>query len=233
MDFVWCPPGAFTMGSPESELGHFDDEVQHEVALSQGFWMAKYPTTQRQYKALIGSNPSKFKGDDRPVEMVSWDDAVAFCEQVNERLGSALPEGFRCGLPTEAQWEYACRAGTTSAFNNGRELTSEDGSCSNLNVVAWYSANSGNETHAAGGRQANAWGLCDMHGNVYEWCRDWYDTYPTGNVTDPTGPESGSSRVNRGGSCYAYARYCRSAYRGCGDPSCCYVLLGFRPVFAL
>ena len=146
MEFVWCPPGKFIMGSPESEVGRFWGENLHEVTLSHGFWMARYPTTQLQYKAIVHRNPSKFRDDARPVEMVSWYTAVAFCEKVNERLGASLPEGFHCALPTQAQWEYACRAGTSSALNNGRELTSEEGSCSNLNVVAWYSANSGNET---------------------------------------------------------------------------------------
>ena len=234
MEFVWCPAGTFTMGSPESELGREDDEVQHEVKLSHGFWMAKYPTTQRQYKALIGSNPSGFKGDDRPVEKVNWDEAVAFCEKVNERLGSALPEGFRCALPTEAQWEYACRVGTTSALNSGRELTSKEWSCSNLDAVAWYGENSGYETHAVGEKQANAWGLCDMHGNVWEWCSDWWSAdYPTGSVTDPTGPVDGSHRVCRGGSSIIDALFCRSASRSDSDPSFCYYFLGFRPALVL
>ena len=157
---------------------------------------------------------------------------MAFCEKVNERLGSSLPEGFRCVLPTEAQWEYACRAGKASALNSGRELTSEYGSCPNLDAVAWYDKNSGSETHAVGQKRANAWGLYDMHGNVWEWCRDRYDDYSTGNVTDPTGPESGSCRGSRGGSWSDGARGCRSAYRISRVSSIRYVHLGFRPALA-
>ena len=153
LDMVWCPPGAFLMGSPEGELGRWDDEVQHRVTLTKGFWMAKYELTQEQYKALMGSNPANFKGPNRPVEQVSWDEAMAYCQKLNSKFSSSLPSGYKITLPTEAQWEYACRAGTTSALNSGRELTSEMGSCSNLAQVAWYCKNCGDKI-------SDSWSFC-------------------------------------------------------------------------
>ena len=231
LDMVWCPPGAFLMGSPEGELGRWDDEVQHRVTLTKGFWMAKYELTQEQYKALMGSNPANFKGPKRPVEQVSWDEAMAYCQKLNSKFSSSLPSGYVITLPTEAQWEYACRAGTTSALNSGRELTSAIGFCGNLDQVAWYVGNSGGQTHEVGQKQANAWGLYDMHGNVWEWCSDWYGSYG-GDATDPVGPSTGSYRVNRGGSWLHYARLCRSACRYSYTPDFRNGNLGFRPVCA-
>lgn len=231
MEYVWCPPGTFTMGSPNDELGQGDwDGPQHAVTLAHGFWMARFPTTQRQYVALVGSNPSGHQGDALPVEQVDWPTAVAFCEKVNARLGSALPEGFRCSLPTEAQWEYACRAGTTGPLNSGRELTSDCEACANLNALAWCEANSDERTHAVGKKRPNAWGLYDMHGNVWEWCRDWFDDYAEQSQTDPTGPKSGASKVGRGGSWDDCPGECRSAYRSQFEPNSAYPDLGFRPV---
>ena len=136
-----------------------------------------------------GTNPSRFKGANLPVEQVSYDEALAFCRKVTEqeRAAGRLPEGYEYTLPTEAQWEYACRAGTTGNY------------AGNLDAMAWYSGNSGSTTHAVGGKQANGWGLNDMHGNVWEWCLDWYGNYAGGRVTDPRGASSGSNRVGRGG----------------------------------
>ena len=169
------------------------------VTLTKPFYLGKYEVTQAQWQAVMGSNPSNFKGDNLPVECISWHDAKEFCKKLNEIYADKLPAGYQFDLPTEAQWEYACRAGTTTALNNGKDLTSDWGECSNLNEVAWYTKNSGGKTHEVGQKRANAWGLYDMHGNVWEWCRDWYGAYPGISVTDPVGPSSGSDRVMRGG----------------------------------
>ena len=212
MRMCWIPPGDFLMGSPEDELGHYDDETQHQVTITRGFWLGKCEVTQAQWEAVMGSNPSHFKGLDLPVECVSWNDIAApggFLEQVN-RLAT---EGWSFSLPTEAQWEYACRAGTTTALNSGKNLTSTSEVCRNLDEVAWYDENSGGRTHPVGGKAANAWGLHDMHGNVCEWCADGYGAYPTGSMSDPLGPDSNSDRVSRGG-CWNYvALSCRAAAR--------------------
>ena len=158
----------------------------------------------------MGSNPANFKGADLPVESISWDDCQAFCRKAGR--------GMR--LPTEAEWEYACRAGTPGA------------GAGDLTRMAWHSDNSGNTTHPVGQKQANAWGLYDMHGNVWEWCSDWYGSYPTGAVTDPHGASSGSSRVSRGGGWRSGAGFYRSALRDYGDPSFRHDGLGFRVAFA-
>ena len=196
----WCPAGTFMMGSPSGEEGRSGDETQHKVTLTKGFWMGETEVTQGLWQAVTGSNPSHFKGDNLPVEQVSWEDCETFVKALNERYGQA---GMRWALPTEAQWEYACRAGSTGPYaGTGR-----------LEDMGWYLGNSGNQTHPVGTKQPNAWGLYDMHGNVWEWCA-WY-THDLGTqaVTDPKGPGQGSIRVYRGGSwCYG-ARFCRSASR--------------------
>ncbi|MGN0852635.1 MAG: formylglycine-generating enzyme family protein, partial [Kiritimatiellia bacterium] len=238
MELVYCPPGKFMMGSPVSEAGRFDNEKQHEVKLTRGFWLGKYEVTQRQWKSVMGNNPSRFKGDDRPVENVSWND----CQDFIGRVRSAT--GLDVRLPTEAEWEYACRAGTTSALPNGKDLRivgKNNGPA--LDDIAWYGGNSCRDfelangydcsdwpekqysgsragTHPVGRKRPNRWGLYDMIGNVWEWCGDRYGAYPEGSVTEPTGPASGSDRVFRGGSWGRGARYCRSAGRlGCGPVS--------------
>ncbi len=205
----WCPPGTFTMGSPPSKEGRYDDETQHSVTLTQGFWMGETEVTQGLWKEVMGSNPSRIKsGDTYPVESVSWDDCQKFIEKLNAR-SDVKPTGLRFALPTEAQWEYACRAGTTGDY----------GGTGRLDDMGWYDGNSGNQTHPVGQKEPNAWNLRDMHGNVREWCQDWYGNYPTGAVTDPTGPASGVLRVLRGGSYWRYARSCRSAYRNGSWPA--------------
>ena len=211
------------MGSPSEEIGRWDDETLHSVTISHGFWIGKYEVTQAQYKTVMGNNPSGFSGDNNPVECVTWYDAMSFCEKLTaqEKAAGRLPEGYEYTLPTETQWEYACRAGTTTALNNGKDL-SDYWECPEMDEVGWYGVEffSGGTTHPVGQKQPNAWGLYDMHGNVYEWCSDWYDDYPTEAVTDPAGPISvrDESRVVRGGSWYIYANSCRSAYRGhCPD----------------
>ena len=202
LELVWCPPGTFTMGSPSSEADRGDDETQHQVTLTQGFWMGKYEVTQAQWERVMGSNPSEFKGDPRlPVEQVSWDDCQEFTDKLNSRVSGG---GFK--LPTEAQWEYACRAGSKSVYCFGD-------SASGLSDYAWSSANSGSKTHPVGQKSSNGWGLHDMHGNVWEWCSDWYGDYASGSVTDPTGASSGDWRVLRGGSWNFNPGRCRSAHR--------------------
>ena len=207
--------GTFMMGSPENELGRRNRETRHRVTLTKDYWLGKYEVTQAQYEAIMGNNPAFFKGSNRPVEQVSWNDAKDFCRKLNERYAGKLPAGYKFDLPTEAQWEYACRAGTTTALNNTTNLTDEKHDCKNLTAVAWY-YNRGKyneiQTYPVGKKYPNNWGLYDMHGNVLEWCRDWYEPY-SGNTTNPLGPSSGSCRVYRGGSWRNPARRCRSAYR--------------------
>ena len=197
LELVWCPAGSFTMGSPADEATRFNDETQHRVTLTKGFWMGKTEVTQAQWEQVMGSKPSKIMGAALPVERVSWTDCQEFIRHVNARVPGS---GFR--LPTEAEREYACRAATTSPY------------AGNLDDVAWYDSNSRRTTHPVGQKTPNAWNLYDMHGNVGEWCADWYGDYPSGSVTDPAGPGSGSLRVFRGGSWFNGARACCSANRG-------------------
>jgi formylglycine-generating enzyme required for sulfatase activity len=227
MRMCWIPPGEFLMGSPEGELGHTSWETQHWVTITRGFWLGKYAVIQAQWEAVMGRIPSYFKGADLPVETVSWNDISGpggFLERANRFAAT----GERFALPTEAQWEYACRGGTTTALNNGKNLTSAMGSCRNLDKAAWYYKNSRAKTHQGGLKKANAWGLHDMHGNLWEWCADWFGYYPSGPVVDPQGPDSGVSRVNRGGSWNNYADGCRAAWRSFDDPSVAFADIGFR-----
>jgi formylglycine-generating enzyme required for sulfatase activity len=217
MELVWCPPGTFWMGSPEDEVGRYEDETLHEVTLTRGFWIGRHPVTQGQWEEVMGGNPSEFKesGPHAPVEEVSWDDAQEFCRALSER------DGREYRLPTEAEWEYACRAGSTSAWCFGDDEEE-------LGDYAWYDENSDDRTHPVGRKKPNAWGIHDMHGNVWEWCADWYDDYPDIPATDPLGPEDGSPRVICGGSWSYNAEYCRSALRHGLDPDSRFFDLGFR-----
>ena len=198
------------MGSPESDEGRNYWDTQHRVTLTKGFWLGKYEVTQAQWKRVMGSNPSNFQGffvsSERPVENVSWDDCQEFIRKVNAEAERQF--GGEARLPTEAEWEYACRAGSTGAFAGTGDLYS----------MGWYRGNSGGKTHPVGQKRPNAWGFYDMHGNVCEWCNDWYGDYPGGSVTDPAGAASGGLRVLRGGGWYGYARNCRSAIRYWNDP---------------
>jgi len=220
LDMIWIEPGTFMMGSPTDELGRDSDETQHQVTLTRGYWLGKYEVTQAQYEAVMGTNPSYFKGADFPVEKVSWYNAMDFCAKLTdiERAAGRLPEGYEYTLPTEAQWEYACRAETTTALNSGKNL-SDKNKCPEMDEVGWYEYNSDSTTHPVGQKMPNAWGLYDMHGNVFEWCLDWYGSYPSSAVTDPKGSSSGSYRVIRGGSWNFNAYSCRSAYRFDSTPS--------------
>ncbi|MDR1955468.1 MAG: SUMF1/EgtB/PvdO family nonheme iron enzyme [Treponema sp.] len=230
--FVRINGGTFTMGSPASEAERYNDEgPQHQVRVSS-FYMGKYEVTQKEWVAVMGSNPSKWKGDNLPVEQVSWYDAIDYCNRRSQREG-LTPAYTRSGdtvtwnrgangyrLPTEAEWEYACRAGTTGPFNTGNNITTNQ-----ANMVGGAGS-----TKNVGSFAPNAWGLYDMHGNVYEWCWDWFGTYTSGAQTDPAGAASGSSRVLRGGCWFYSAGYLRSANRYNITPSDRYSGYGFRLV---
>ena len=202
MDMIWCPPGTFTMGSPTTEAGRqADREDEHNVSLTKGFYLGKYEVTQAQYEAVMtgvpmgdrNATPSNWHGNpNRPVEKVSWEDAQVFLTRLNEQQAGNLPAGWSYVLPTESQWEYACRAGTTTAYSWGTSIAS-----TNANYTAVQCGNDFKQTRDVGQYAANPWGFFDMHGNVWEWTADWYQAaYPTGNpVVDPTGPASGSLRV--------------------------------------
>jgi formylglycine-generating enzyme required for sulfatase activity len=232
MDMIWVPSGTFTMGSPTTEAGRGTDETEHNVSLTKGFYLGKYEVTQAQYEAVMrgvtgdrNATPSNWHGNpDRPVEMVSWDDAQVFLARLNEQQAGNLPAGWSYVLPTESQWEYACRAGTTTAYSWGDSIASTN---------ANYSSSGYSQTRDVGKYAANPWGFFDMHGNVWEWTADWYQAaYLSGNpVVDPSGPVSGSSRVARGGSWNYDGALLRSAKRSKGPPGARYNRVGFRVGF--
>ena len=231
-NLVWIPPGTFTMGSPANEVDRDPDEgPQTMVTISRGFWMGKYLVTQGNYLSVVGSNPSFFQGDDatRPVEQVSWNDATNYCAlaTAQELAVGRIPTNCVYRLPTEAEWEHACRAGTTTRFYYGDDL-----GYTNLVNYAWYLENNDNTTRSVGQKLPNAFGLYDMAGNVFEWCQDWYGQYAGGSVTDPQGPGLGSFRVIRGGCWFADAKDCRSALRGNAFPTDSNLIQGFRVLLA-
>lgn len=219
LEMVKCPAGSFMMGSPDNELGRNADEKLHLVTITKPFYIGKFEVTQSQYVALMEKNPSKIVGANNPVESVTYYDAKAFCDKINLKYLNQLPQGYKFDLPTEAQWEYACRAGTTTALNNGKEIKSIWGDGTNIDEIAWNNHISRYATQDVGQKKPNAWGIYDMHGNVWEWCRDWYGEYTEKEVTDPLGPISGPGRVCRGGSCNNNSLGSRSAIRGCIDSS--------------
>jgi formylglycine-generating enzyme required for sulfatase activity len=204
MELVLIPAGEFMMGSPDSDNYAIEDEKpQHRVRITKPFYLGKYLVTQEQWRAVMGNNPSRFKSPKNPVEEVSWDDCQKFLKKLNEKAA-----GGKFSLPTEAQYEYACRAGSTTRYGFGHDEAS-------LVEYAWYGANAGGKTHPVGEKKPNAWGLYDMQGNTWKWCADWYDKdYDAHTPTDdPSGPATGSCRVLRGGGWHSPARRCRSAYR--------------------
>jgi len=249
--------GTFTMGSPASEPGHDSDEAQHQVTVSS-FYMGKYEVTQKEYKEIMGVNPSSFKRDNLPVEQVTWYDAVEYCNKRSQKEGltpaytinknqsdpnntsnldtvkwtvnlNRNANGYR--LPTEAEWEYACRAGTTTPFSTGNNITTGQ---ANYNGNNPYNNNAKGENRGkitpVGSFAPNPWGLYDMHGNVYEWCYDWYGNYSIDAQTDPRGAVSGAFRVARGGSWNNTAGNARTAYRFAYTPSYRFLNIGFRLV---
>jgi len=251
--------GTFTMGSPANESERRDNEIQHQVTVS-GFYMGKYEVTQKEYKKVMGTNPSHFKGDNLPVEQVSWYDAIEYCNKRSQKEGltpaytinknqsdpnnksnddklkwtvtwNKNANGYR--LPTEAEWEYACRAGTTTPFSTGNNITTGQ---ANYFVFIPYNNNAKGknlETTTVGSFAPNAWGLYDMHGNVWEWCWDWYDYYSSKAQTDPVGAVTGTYRVERGGSLFDNGQDLRSANRVGADPSFSFAGIGFRLVRSL
>ncbi|MDO4568897.1 MAG: formylglycine-generating enzyme family protein [Planctomycetia bacterium] len=230
--FRWCPAGSFMMGSPPGG-GQPSENPQHLVTLTKGFWMLETEVTQAMWERVMGSNPSHFKRSNLPVESVNWLDCTRFCEKISEL------SGLKIQLPTEAQWEYACRAGTTTAFSFGNTLFGGKANCDGNSPDDANSLDSTKiiinikRTTPVGSYSPNAWGLYDMHGNVWEWCSDWYGSgyYATSPTSDPNGPESGSQRVFRGGSWGNSAEFCRSALRRCDDPTYSCDHVGFRLIF--
>jgi formylglycine-generating enzyme required for sulfatase activity len=249
-NMVFIPPGTFRMGSPTNEVDRSVTEgPQTDVIISRGFWMGKYEVTQGEYLAVMGNNPSWFNGDrtgeggadygvdpTRPVEQVSWDDATDYCGQLTqrERLAGRIATNCLFRLATDAEWEYACRAWTSTRFSYG-----DDPGYTNLTSYAWWGANSGGQTHPVGQKLPNPWGLYDMHGNVWEWCQDlWAGNLAGGIAVDPRGPDTGTGLlllVYRGGDWVHrgdYAGDCRSAGRGYSDPGSWGPIIGFRAVLA-
>ncbi len=246
MDFVLIPPGKFLMGSPKGEKEREVDEgPQHEVTISRTFYLGKYEVTQEQYQQIVGKNPSAFSAggackqavaglDTRrfPVENVSWEDATEFCRKLSARDR----ERRRFRLPTEAEWEYACRAGTRTPFHFGNSLNGEEANCDGTNPYGTDKKGTFlRRPCRVGSYRPNAFGLHDMHGNVWEWCADWHDKdhYGKSDKKDPQGPEKGTARVLRGGSWGDYARFCRAALRSRGAPGVRSVINGFRVAFRL
>jgi formylglycine-generating enzyme required for sulfatase activity len=245
MDFVWCPPGSFMMGSssveqdaaikslpadlkPEtlkSTVNAIGNEgPKHRVTFKKGFWMARTEVTQAQWKQVMGTNPSTFidSGDSAPVETVSWNDCQIFIGKLNQ-LFKAQTKG-KAGLPTESEWEYACRGGSKSTYSFGDDALK-------LGDYAWFAGNSSMKTHPVAMKQPNAWGLYDMHGNVWEWCSSFFEKYPDREVTDPRGSLIGDTCVGRGGGWDDFADDLRSAYRSFGRPADFKASpLGVRPV---
>lgn len=236
MRFVLVQPGSFTMGSTENETGRFRNEMAHRVTLSRGYYLQATEVTQGQWKAVMDRNPSFFQncGDNCPVENVSWYDVSRFIEKLNEQDAD-----YRYRLPTEAEWEYGCRAGSDTAFSSGglepsnlsgNLVPARETGPLPLDSVGWYYGNSRGQTWPVSLKNPNAWGLFDMHGNVWEWCRDGKAPYPISPAVDPEGPDGPRNKIRRGGSWSEYPRFCRSAYRseldaGRRDPH-----VGFRLV---
>lgn len=224
--FRWCPAGEFMMGSSSWEKGRYYGEEQHRVILTRGFFLLETPVTQRMWESVMGTTirdqrdkagsdkPLVGVGPSYPMYYVNWEESRSFCTRLSALLGE------RISLPTESQWEYGCRAGSTGPYSGTGDL----------NEMGWHVGNSGGSTHEVSGKKPNAWGLYDMHGNVWEWCSDWKGAYPRGTVTDPEGPSEGSARVYRGGSWSSTARICRSADRCWGVPAFRISYQGFRPV---
>jgi formylglycine-generating enzyme required for sulfatase activity len=221
IELVPIPAGTFTMGTPSG--GNYTERPVMEVALTEPFWLGKTPVTQAQFQSLMGYNPSNFRNPDNPVEQVSWNEAMEFCRRLtaSEQARGDLPDGYAYTLPTEAQWEYACRSGTTTPFYTG--ATEAD-----LARAGWYAGNSDGHTHPVGLKQPNTLGLYDMLGNVWQWCRDWFWPYTGGKLSDPSGDSFGALRSLRGGSWFSSAASCTAGRRDSNAPDFRYFNLGFR-----
>ena len=252
LTMIKCPAGSFIMGSSDEDSleninhinatgfhirtwGFYYNEQPHWVTFSKPFYIGKYEVTQSQYEAIMGNNPSFNKDVGKPVESVSWGNAKLFCEKLNEKYATILPSGYKFDLPTEAQWEFACRAGTDTHLNNGQNITNlvtSDGFCSRLDKVGWFIANSSETIHIVGQKKPNSWDIYDMHGNVAEWCRDWYSEYPVSELVDPCVDAVGriAWRVQRGGHFCSKAWECSSSARGFGSLTTANPFIGFRVV---
>jgi formylglycine-generating enzyme required for sulfatase activity len=236
-NMIFIPPGTFRMGSPTNEPNRSIKEgPQTDVTISRGFWIGKYLLTQGEYQSLMGNNPSFFNTNNgfsqdltRPVDSATWFDASEYCTQLTrkERARGHIPADSLFRLPTEAEWEYACRAWTSTAYSYG-----DDPGYSNLVNYAWFHANSAGMTHPVGQKLPNPWGLYDMHGMLEEWCQDWFASYAGGSLIDPQGSATGTLKVIRGGFWEDTASYCRSASRNEHDPLAQHYHLGFRLVLA-
>jgi formylglycine-generating enzyme required for sulfatase activity len=227
MKFVWIPPGTFMMGSPKEEKGRVRDETQHKVTLSKGYYMSVHLVTQEQWKEVMGNNPSNFKGEKNlPVETVSWED----CQEFVKKLREKDKKPYR--LPSESEWEYACRAGTTTPFHFGQTLSTDQTNYNGDHIYGDGKKGANRKkTTPVGSFPANAFGLHDMHGNVWQWCQDSYGDYPQKDVVDPTGPEKGEGRLLRGGSWSTLPQFCRSAYRDWDESGSRYDNIGLRLCF--
>jgi formylglycine-generating enzyme required for sulfatase activity len=245
-NMVWLTAGTFRMGSPTNEVERNTNELQHSVTFTRGFYVGRYLVTQGSYRSVMNTNPSYFNTNNsftldltRPVEQVTWFDASNYCYRLTqqERAAGRIFSDWAYRLPTESEWEYACRAGTTNPFCYGNDLRS---GMANFNGEYEYVGGTGtvfnasgivsNRTTSVGSYQPNNWGLFDTVGNVWEWCQDWFGNYPAGPVTDPLGPPSGTTRVFRAGAFNSTGRFCRSAFRNSYDPSSGFNTLGFRVV---
>jgi formylglycine-generating enzyme required for sulfatase activity len=222
---IYIPPGTFMMGSPPSEKGRFDDEERHKVTLTKGFFMGVTEVTVEQWKKVMGYNPSQSKNacKNHPVDAVSWNECQTFIMKLNR-----LEKSRKYRLPTEAEWEYACRAGSSTAFSNGDIAQETCGREPNLEKIGWYCGNANDEIQPVAAKAPNAWGLYDMHGNAWEWCQDWYAEYSSGPGVNPKGPAEGAFRVFRSGGWGLSARLCRSAFRDKYAPTVRCKFLGLR-----
>lgn len=217
LTMVLIPAGKFLMGSPISEEYRDEDETQHEVTISKPFYMGKFEVTQEQWELLMGTNPSEFKGKKIPVTNITWDDCQDFITKLNKKTKNK----FR--LPTEAEWEYSCRAGTETAYFFGEHLNPLNANYNNPEKEV-----ESEPLPVGRDNKPNTFGLCDMHGNVMEWCNDWYDDYSDDDSIDPQGPSEGENKVFRSGSCFEFPSELRSAYRGYQPPYERFIVLGFR-----
>lgn len=231
MMFRFCEAGDFIMGSPTVEEGRHQSETPAGTTLTQGYWVAETECTQKQWSALMEANPSHFQGKELPVDSVTWDQAQEFIKRLNTlpHLSEAWRNSWAFALPTEAQWEHACRAGQPTSFNNGTFYSRRFGSASPAESIAWFADNATASTQLAGTKSANPWGLHDMHGNVWEWCQDWYYPRLLGS-TDPEGPQIGTERVLRGGAFSSPESELRAARRTRLPPDAQYTSVGFRVV---
>lgn len=218
----WIPPGSFLMGSPESEVGRFKREVRYRVCLTQGYWLADTPVTQALWEVVMGTNPSQFKGRNNPVEQATWNDSLEFISGLNARI-----ERLESRLPTETEWEWACRAGTTTATWLGDLQPGQEIEAPQLDAIAWYLGNANDRTHPVAQKQANPWGLYDILGNVYEWCAESSAPRDARKLDAPPGTLR-IDRALRGGSWYSYARHVRAAFRYVDAPDDRIEYVGFR-----